>query len=138
MKLDFTSLKKAIKSFEDSINFYNSETYKSLTEEQKETVKAGVIQNFEFTYELCWKFMRRYLKEDFGPEVDGISRKELFRLSKQKLLIDDLDKWIAYHTARNETSHAYDSKKAEEVLKIAIEFLSEARKLLFELEKRNE
>ena len=25
------------------------------------TLKAGVIQNFEVAYELCWKFIKRWL-----------------------------------------------------------------------------
>ncbi|MDR1086879.1 MAG: nucleotidyltransferase substrate binding protein [Endomicrobium sp.] len=28
----------------------------------KDTICAGVVQNFEFTYELSWKYVQRYLE----------------------------------------------------------------------------
>ena len=47
------------------------------------TIAAGVIQNFAFTYELCWKFMKRWIEENVNSEiVDGVTRRELFRKAK--------------------------------------------------------
>ncbi len=59
---------------------------------EREVLQAGLIQSFEFTYEVAWKTVRRQLAEDHGHfAVDGLSRRELFRLAHQRRLIDDVD-----------------------------------------------
>ncbi|MCX5751487.1 MAG: HI0074 family nucleotidyltransferase substrate-binding subunit, partial [Candidatus Saganbacteria bacterium] len=98
-----------------------------------------VIQNFEFTYELCWKFMKRWLSKNLGSAyVDGIPRYELFRLAGESLLIDNVSLWMDYHDARNETSHVYDKTTAGEVFAAAVKFSEDAKKLLANIEKKND
>jgi nucleotidyltransferase substrate binding protein (TIGR01987 family) len=140
MSLELSSLKKAINSFNRSIAVIS----KKLSEDNQdydeiETIKAGVIQNFEFTYELCWKFMKRWIESNIGSEiVDGVTRIELFRVSAENRLISDVDIWMKYHRARNQTSHIYDEEISESVFQIAISFLIDAKNLLSNLEKRND
>ncbi|MEW6012320.1 MAG: nucleotidyltransferase substrate binding protein [Elusimicrobiales bacterium] len=139
MKLDFTSFEKAINSFKSALDFIDSEEFKSFSEDKKNVIKAGVIQNFEFTYELSWKFIQRYLKENINKEiVEGLSGRELFKYAKEKKLIEDIDLWLTFHQARNETSHTYDQEKSEEIIKIAKIFLPESKKLLSILKSKNE
>lgn len=77
------------------------------------TLKAG-IQNFEVAYELCWKFIKRWLEHNVSPNaVAGVSRRELFRYAAENLLIRDVDQWMDFHAARNKTSHIYDQAVAE-------------------------
>lgn len=105
----------------------------------KDTVKSGVIQNFEVAYEQAWKMMKRWLENNLGSaQVDGVTRKELFRLAAEHLLIKDVEIWSDFHRARNETSHTYDGRIAEEVLDSAKRFLGEAQNLLSQLEKHND
>lgn len=102
-------------------------------------LQAGLIQNLEFTYELCWKSIRRWLETNVSPEVaDGVTRRELFRLAAENLLIDDVDEWMRYHAARNETSHQYDRALAEEMLVLMAGFARAARRLLDQLKARND
>ena len=82
--------------------------------------RAAVIQYFEFTYEITWKLMKRWLDINVTPGVaDGIVRRELFRMARENRLIEDVKTWWSFHEARNKTSHTYDSDIAEEVYKTA-------------------
>ena len=99
----------------------------------------GVIQHFEFTYELSWKFIRRWLETNIGRDsADGVSRRELFRMGAENRLIDDVDAWMRYHAARNNTSHTYNPSVAAEVYGISLDFARDAGRLLAALEARNE
>ena len=140
MKLDLSSLCKAVESLEKALNVVDDDVFMSrLNDEQKETVRAGVIQNFEFTYELCWKFMQRWLQVNLGSTyVAGVSRRQLFRLSAEHRLLSDVNRWMEYHDARNETAHTYDENTAEDVFEAAQNFLADARGLLEALEARND
>ena len=82
----------------------------ALDEVTRDAIRSGVIQHFEFTYELAWKFIKRRLEADIGrTSVDGISRRELFRVAAENRLIEDVEAWFQFHIARNETSHAWTS-----------------------------
>ena len=116
-----------------------SEIKGDVVNDYEEVIRAGVIQNFEFTYELCWKFMKRWLEiNGEGPAVDGATRKELFRLAAEHRLIEEVDVWFRYAGARNETSHIYDNQTAAAVFELAKAFAIEARSLLQKLEAKND
>ncbi len=140
MKLDLGSLRKAVESLEKTIRVADDDAFMSrLEEDQKQAVKAGVILNFEFTYELCWKFMKRWLDVNLGSSyVEGVSRRQLFRLSAEHRLVGDVDRWMEYHDARNETAHTYNESTAEDVIETAHQFLADAQKLLQALEANND
>ena len=140
MKLDLSSLDKAVDSLDRTLKVAADGGFMDgLSDDQRDAVRAGVIQNFEFTYELCWKFMKRWLKAVAGRnDVDGISRRELFRIAAAERLIDDPPTWFDVHTARNRTSHTYDEAVAREVLKVALAFAPLATDLLSRIESRND
>ena len=138
MALDLTSLKKAVQSFEGVAEAASSETKMAvLDQNQKNAIRAGVIQNFEFTYELSWKFIQRWLRENRGSaEIDfPRSRKDLFRAAAKYGLIRDPSPWFEYGDARNLTSHTYSEDKAEIVFQIALRFVPDAKFLLEKLER---
>lgn len=138
--LDLSALQRAVMSLEAVIGETRNETFMaSLNEVQRSAFIAGAIQNFEFTYELCWKFMKRWLDLNLGSTyVEGVSRRELFRLAHQSRLIDSVDDWMLFHRARNQTSHVYDRKVADEVYSVAVRFLPDARELLQRIESKND
>ena len=138
MKLELTSLESAVASLERSI--HAARTYEAtLPPAIKETVRSGIIQNFEVAYELSWKMMKRWLETNISAEsVDGVTRRELFRQAAENRLIDDVSLWMTFHAARNETSHTYDNETAEEVSDSAENFLAAAQSLLTSLRARND
>lgn len=138
--LELTSLKKAITSLEKSIKVAKSkEIDKTADIDEVETIKAGVIQNFEFTYELCWKHMKRWLEMNISPGLmEGVTRKQLFRYAAENFLIKDFDAWMLYHELRNKTAHTYDSEVANEIFNNTGMFLKDAEEFLKALEVRND
>ena len=105
--LDFTALIRAIQRLSESIDVIESFQSPSVEAALHRTLMSGVIQHFEFTYELGWKFIKRWLSVNIGKsEVEGLSRRGLFRLAKEFGLIDSVDEWMLFHAARNETSAA--------------------------------
>ncbi len=140
MSLELEGLRKAIKSLEKSLSVAaKKEADKNRDADEFEVIIAGVIQNFEFTYELCWKFMKRWIEENIGASyVDGVTRKELFRLAAEQKLIEKTENWFEFHVARNRTTHVYDEEVAEYVYKTAALFFPEAKKFLENIEKRND
>lgn len=138
MALDLTSLEKAVNSLERGIKVASALS-EGADPDQKEIVRAGVIQNFEFTYELCWKFMKRWLEMNGeGPSIDGASKKELFRIASERRLIDNIEAWFRYAEARNLTSHTYDGETANDIYETAKVFLADAKHFLDKLKEKND
>ena len=137
MNLHLDSLTKSIDILERSIKTVSRLDISD--NDLWETVRAGVIQNFEVAYEQCWKMMKRWLEENIGRTyVDGVPRRELFRLAAESLLIADAERWMDYHNARNQTSHTYGENVAQSVFEEATEFAYDARQLLRSLEAHND
>ena len=137
--LNTSSLKKAIDALTRSLNIVGKRQ-KEMGDDLFETVKAGVIQNFEVAYELSWKFIQRWIKENRTPEdaTHPRTRKDLFRLAARLELIKDPLPWFTYGDARNLTSHTYDGKKADIVYQAAESFLEDAKYLLEQLDSHND
>ena len=137
MNLQFDSLAKSIDILERSVR--TAGRVDDSDEDLQEAVRSGVIHSFEVTYELSWKMMQRWLKENIGAaSVDGVTQRNLFRLSAENHLIADSERWMDYHKARNSTSHTYNEAAAENVFKEATEFVHDAKHLLKMLEARND
>lgn len=138
--LDLSALQRAVQSMSAVLAETENQAFMTgLNKVQQDAMIAGAIQNFEFTYELCWKFMRRWLEVNLGSTyVEGVSRRELFRLAHQSRLIDEVDDWMLYHRARNQTSHVYDPKVAQEVYTVARAFITNASELLSRLHAKND
>ena len=130
-KLDFTALKNSINSLERAI----SSSEKFLDDYIYETLRAGVIQNFEVCYELCWKFMERILYNFYGVDSKALFRKDLFRKVYEKDLIENPIIWFEFYKARNKTAHTYDAEIAEEVYEISKKLLVEAKSFLNKIEE---
>lgn len=139
MTLDLSSLQKAVSSLERAIRVASSRIEGAVDKDYEEVIRAGVIQNFEFTYELCWKFMKRWIENNVSSGVvDGVPRIELFRVAAESRLIKDVEVWMEYHGARNETAHIYDRNTAENVYNAAVRFIKDAKDLLDVLKAKND
>ncbi len=106
----------------------------------QETIRAGVVQNFEVAYELCWKFMQRWLRENRGAqETDSLrTRKDVFRMAARFGLIPDPTPWFEFAEARNLTTLTDDAEQAVAAYETARRFLPHAEQLLQRLESKND
>jgi nucleotidyltransferase substrate binding protein (TIGR01987 family) len=140
MALDLSSLKKALISLNNAIQVATADQMTKRSEKEQEVIKAGVIQNFEFTYELCWKFIQRWLRENRTAEEADYprTRKELFRMAAREGIIPDPLPWFEYSDVRNMVAHTYNQENAEKVFQTAIKFMKDAEYLLRQLEERND
>jgi len=140
MALDLSSLKKALTSLDNAIQVATAGQMTKRDEKEQEVIKAGVIQNFEFTYELCWKFIQRWLRENRTAEEADYprTRKDMFRMAAREGIISDPLPWFEYSDVRNVVAHTYNRENAEKVFQAAIKFMKDAEHLLRQLEERND
>lgn len=133
MALILSSLEKAIHQLESGLD-------QALQNPNVELLRDGVIQRFEYTYELSWKMLKRYFELNTADPsyVEAMTFPELIRTgSEQGLLLNGWDIWQDYRKARSTTSHTYDAIKAKEIFAIIPQFLKEARYLLESLQNKS-
>ncbi len=79
-----------------------------------ELEKQGLIQSFEYTYELSWNLMKDIYEEQGESGIQG--SKDAFRLAFKRGLIADGQAWMNMVEDRKLTSHTYDEETAEKVV----------------------
>ena len=132
MKLDTTSLGNAVRRLREGLARYERDP----TDEQ---IRDGLIQRFEFTYELSHKMLRRYLREAAASpdETERMPFADLIRTGNaQGLLRSDWPVWRRFREMRTRTSHTYDDTVASQVAAAIPAFLEEAEHLHAELQRR--
>jgi nucleotidyltransferase substrate binding protein (TIGR01987 family) len=132
MKLDTTSLGNAVRRLREGLARYEREP----TDEQ---IRDGLIQRFEFTYELSHRMLRRYLREAAASpdEIERMPFADLIRTGNARgLLRSDWPAWRSFREMRARTSLTYDAKVASQVAAAIPVFLEEAEHLYAELQRR--
>ena len=100
-------------------------------------IRDALIQRFEYTYELAWKAMKRYLETAHGEEsIDRWSRRDLFRVAAEVGLIDDPKPWFEYIRMRNLTSQTYNEETARGVASTIPGFARDCEAFIDELQRR--
>jgi len=90
--------------------------------------KDGVIQRFEFTFELLWKSLKIYL-EDKG--IICRSPKDCLKEAFKYGLIKNENIFIEMLNDRNKMSHIYSKEDSEEIfLRIKNKYVMEIEKLI--------
>lgn len=92
-----------------------------------EQERAGVIQAFEYCFELVWKLMKKIL---FARGVIVNSPKEVFRAAAQEGLIEDVELWFEFLKMRNLTAHTYHEEEAMAVISVTEKFSLEVTRVL--------
>ena len=77
--------------------------------------KQGLIQCFEYTYELAWRLMKDYLEYQGITGIGG--SRDAIRHSFRNELISDGQTWLDMVDDRIHSVHTYDEEKAEDIIK---------------------
>jgi nucleotidyltransferase substrate binding protein (TIGR01987 family) len=77
--------------------------------------KEGVIQRFEYTFELAWKTLKDYL-EDSGLVISPITPRQVIKEAFAAKVISDGEGWINMLDNRNLLSHTYDFSVFEQAV----------------------
>ena len=69
--------------------------------------KEGIIQRFEYTFELAWKVLKDKMEDD-GIVMETISPKYVVRKAFETKYITDAETWLLMIGDRNLMSHTYN------------------------------
>lgn len=132
MPLDLTSFEKVTGLLREGLTRYQQDT-------RDTQIRDGLIQRFEFTYEISHKMLKRHL-EATSPspdQYDQMAFQDLIRSgNEQDLLLGDWPRWRTYRDMRARTSHTYDEDVALQVVAGIPAFLDEAAHLLTQIAQR--
>ncbi|KAA1174725.1 nucleotidyltransferase [Marinobacter salinexigens] len=103
----FENFKKAYRQLDSGIAL-------SASRELSDLEKQGLIQAFEYTYELAWNVLRDYLR--WQGNADIVGSRDAIREAFASSLIEDGEGWMRMLKDRNRTSHTYNEETAREIL----------------------
>ncbi|MBI4367621.1 MAG: nucleotidyltransferase substrate binding protein [Deltaproteobacteria bacterium] len=92
----FANFEKALGRFAESVQINTTDRL----------AQEGVIQRFEYTFELAWKCLQDLFQERGLPEIRG--PKPVLQQALQDGLIHDGLQWMEMLKARNAATHLYD------------------------------
>ncbi len=77
--------------------------------------KEGVIQRFEYTFELAWKTLKDYLEEG-GLIISPLTPRQVIKEAFAAKVISEGEVWVNMLDHRNLLSHTYDSAVFEQAV----------------------
>ena len=104
-----------------------------MANDKTEQERAGIVQAFEYCFELSWKIMKRLL--DNRGQIAN-SPRETFRMAALEGFVGDPELWFDFLKKRNLIANAYnenylnDEVYSNEVLSVRHEFAAEIKAFL--------
>ena len=98
-------------------NFKKAQTFlkESLEKESLSKLEqAGIVQAFEFSFELAWKTLKDYLNH---KEVEVLYPRDVLKEAFKTRLIADGELWMDMLDSRNLMSHTYKETDSDFVFK---------------------
>lgn len=132
MTLDTDHLRTTLRALDAAVSLYQRALVDGDTTHQ-EIFRLAIVKGFELTQEVCFKLLRRRLR-DFGHlsrKLEATPVKELLRLAAQHglLTLDEVERWFGYRDNRNDTAHDYGEGFAHETLALMSGFVQDVRAL---------
>jgi len=125
-KQRFVNFKKAFLRLKSAIN---------RVDELDDLAKEGMVQRFEYTYELAWKTIKDFIESKGEAEK---YQKDVLKKAFQLDIIDNGEIWLEMLSKRNLMAHTYNETTFKEVVTdIITKFYPEIEKLILFFDKEN-
>ncbi len=125
-KQRFVNFKKAFLQLKSAIN---------RVDELDDLAKEGMVQRFEYTYELAWKTIKDFIESKGEAEK---YQKDVLKKAFQLDIIDNGEIWLEMLSKRNLMAHTYNETTFKEVVTdIITKFYPEIEKLILFFDKEN-
>ncbi|MCR6544358.1 nucleotidyltransferase substrate binding protein [Dehalobacterium formicoaceticum] len=111
----FDNFTYAIKQLKNGVSMFSAEN---------DLLRDGLIQRFEFTFELAWKTLKVCFEDEGLLGIN--SPKSVLREAFSTGLLDDDKLWLEMLNDRNSTSHIYSESLAIEICNKIIEKYADA------------
>lgn len=122
-KQRFNNLKKAYIQLSEAVEM----------DEYTDLEREGLIQRFEYTYELAWNTIKDFY--EYQGDIDIQGSRDAVRIAFQRGLIQDGVIWMKMIDNRQRTSHTYNKETAEEIAELIREcYCDEIGDLIAKLE----
>jgi len=122
------NLTSAFIELEEAIELMRSRELSKLEEQ-------GVIQAFEYTYELSWNTIKDFYQSQGESDIQG--SRDAIRLAFRRKLINNGEEWMAMIKSRTLTSHTYNRETAKKVIhQIESSYYQEIKQLVTSLQHR--
>lgn len=103
----FNNYKKALVRLTEAVEL-------SEERELSELEQQGLIQGFEFTFDLAWKTLQDFLREHKRPNDNGGPSVIITQALADGIIKGEED-WKEMKRSRDLTSHSYDEETADEI-----------------------
>jgi len=121
----FNNYRKALARLSEAVTLAKERDLSDLEQQ-------GLIQGFEFTFDLAWKTLQDYLRHHNRPNDNG-GPNVIIEQALADGIIKGEEVWKAMKKSRDLTSHSYDGETADD---IAENILDNYHSLFIQLETR--
>jgi nucleotidyltransferase substrate binding protein (TIGR01987 family) len=127
--------KRKFENYKNALNRLNDGIVKF--DQTNDLLRDGLIQRFEFTFELAWKTLKAIFEEEGLTGIN--SPKTVLREAFSAGMIVKDELWLAMLSDRNTTAHIYNEQSAIEICsKIVKEYVCEFNQLKEQIKIRME
>lgn len=109
----FSNYRKALARLGEAVELADDRELSDLEQQ-------GLIQGFEFTFDLAWKTLQDYLRHHNRPNDNG-GPNVIIAQAIEDGIIKGEEQWKAMKKSRDLTSHSYDGDTADDIAENIIE-----------------
>lgn len=115
-----TRWQQRFENFEKALILLREALKEKSTHELSSLEKEGLVQRFEYTFELAWKTLKDYL-EHSGIVLDQITPRAVIKQAFTSKILREGQEWIEMLDYRNLMSHTYNQETFEKAVNIITE-----------------